>query len=974
MSEKRFVGFPVFSMRPIPIFSILLIVIPSAVWVSPLAAQSAKSAVTGSVKDSADSALLGARVHLDPVGKETVTDGQGQFRIVDVPPGDYTLNVSYVGFAPFTKTISLQGAQTAAVEVLMQVASKTEQVLVVAERVQGEAEAINIERTADNIVQILPLKVILSLPNTNIADAVGRLPSVTLERDEGEGKYVQIRGTEPRLSNVTINGVHVPSPEANVRNIKLDVVPSDLVERIEVSKTLTPNQEGDAIGGSVNLVTRTPLEKPTFSFAAQGGYTPIQGGRSLHLFSGTLGERFGKEKKLGTLFGATYDHNNRGIDDLEPTQAIGTFNNTNFAYINSEDLRTYQYDRTRYGFEGGVDYSIKSGSTIYLRGLFSDFHDYGSTFVYTPNAGNIVSNSGSQTVFDNTGNMAYREYIRRPDQQIFSVETGGNHDFTSTVVAYNFAISRAHNNGGQDFATTNFSGPSKVQFGLSQSDPYRPKLTPQDGTNVYDPSSYLITRTVLPNYRTSELDYQGNVSLARRYTAGPFFGTFETGFLIRDAHKNQYENDQFFDATGNYAMNQVLSNVTNPGYYDKSFTYGPITDYSKIQSLLATQLQNGFTPNLDKNHIVSDPASWDTRERVTAGYLMNAITFGKWKVVGGLRIEGTNENFHANQVTLNAGAYVGTNPITGTSGYVNYLPSVQVQYLIEKNTNIRLSYGRGISRPNFQDLVPSVQADPNTSPKSLQVGNPALLPTKANNYDLLVEHFFQPLGILQAGYFYKALTNPIYSTVSFVSAGDPNFPGYLRQQSINGPSAHISGFEIAWQQRLSRLPWLLNGLGVSANYSYATSRVSFPANFSSAVSGGQGRIDHPSLQRQAPNTWNFDLTYDKARFSFRMGVSHNDANVYAYAYVHDPTNPNVDRDPILGLKGPLADQYLYAHTQVDMQGSYRFYRGMQAVVSGLNLTNEVFGFYSGSPIYPNQREYYQPTVIVGVRWVSGVER
>jgi TonB-dependent receptor len=352
---------------------------------------------------------------------------------------------------------------------------------------------------------------------------------------------------------------------------------------------------------------------------------------------------------------------------------------------------------------------------------------------------------------------------------------------------------------------------------------------------------------------------------------------------------------------------------------------------------------------------------------------MNSISVGKLRLQGGIRFEGTDSAFHANKVTLNNGTYDRTDPVTGNSGYVNFMPSVQAQYLIAKDTNLRLAYGRGISRPNFSDIVPSVQVDPNTSPKSLQVGNPSLRPTRANNYDVLIERYFQPLGILQGGYFYKSLTDPIYPTVSFVPASDPNFPGYLRQQSINGPSAHISGIEAAWQQRLSMLPGLLNGLGVAANYSYTTSRVTFPTGFSSAVPGGEGRIDHPGLQRQAPNTWNTDLTYDKARFSMRFGVSHNDANIYAYGYVHDPTVPNVDRDPILGTEGPLADQYLYAHTQFDIQGSYRVYRGLEFVVSGLNLSNEVFGFYTGSKIYPNQREYYRPTVIVGVRWLSGLE-
>ena len=236
------------------------------------------------------------------------------------------------------------------------------------------------------------------------------------------------------------------------------------------------------------------------------------------------------------------------------------------------------------------------------------------------------------------------------------------------------------------------------------------------------------------------------------------------------------------------------------------------------------------------------------------------------------------------------------------------MPSVQVQYLLERNTILRLAYG-GEYPGQTSDIVPAVQADPNTSPKSLQLGNPALLPTRANNYDILIEHYFQPLGILQGGYFYKALTDPIYPTISIVPASDPNFAGYQRQQSINGPSAHISGVEMAWQQRLSFLPGILSGFGVSANYSYTTSRVTFPAGFSAVVIG-QGRIDHPRLQRQAPNTWNLGFTYDKQRFSMRFGVSHNDENIYAYGYVH--TDAATDKDPILGLKGPLGDQYLYA--------------------------------------------------------------
>jgi TonB-dependent receptor len=452
------------------------------------------------------------------------------------------------------------------------------------------------------------------------------------------------------------------------------------------------------------------------------------------------------------------------------------------------------------------------------------------------------------------------------------------------------------------------------------------------------------------------------------------FGTFELGIKIRDAHKYQVESDKLFNFTGNapVTLAQVQGSYSNPGYYDKQLTFGPTSDYNKILQVVSPFLGTQFTRDANgKDLAASAGATWDARERVYAGYAMNTIGFGKVRLQTGLRIEATDTNFVANQVNLSNGVFQSATPINGSAGYINVLPRVQVQYLVEKNTNLRFNYGMGISRPNFSDIVPSLQVDPNTTPQTLQIGNPALKPTRANNYDILVEHYFQPLGILQGGFFYKQLSNPIYPTIVRLTSG--TYAGFLQQQSINGPSAHISGVEAAWEQRLSFLPGLLSGFGVSANYSYTTSRVTFPAFFSSAVQGGAGRTDHPSLQRQAPNTWNLGFTYDKARFSMRFGVSHNDANIYAYGFVHDPNNPQNDNDPILGLKGPLGDQYLYAHTQFDIQGSYRLYKGLKVVASGLNLSNEVFGFFTSSTIYPNQREFYKPSLIVGMRWTSSSE-
>ena len=263
-------------------FCTFLLVLASSLLLIPAAqAQSGKGAIAGRVSDSSGGALIGAQISIQPTGLTAVSDAVGQFFVNDLVPGSYTVTITYVGFKTFTQTVNVTAGQPASLEAKLDVGSQNLEVLVTAERASGEAEEINREITADNVVQVLSSDVIRSLPNANMADALGRLPSVTIERDEGEGKYVQIRGTEPRLANLTIDGVNTPSPESGVRQIKLDAIPADIVESVEINKTLQANMDPDGIGGSVNLVTKTAGERPTVNISGMGGYTPIINGRGL---------------------------------------------------------------------------------------------------------------------------------------------------------------------------------------------------------------------------------------------------------------------------------------------------------------------------------------------------------------------------------------------------------------------------------------------------------------------------------------------------------------------------------------------------------------------------------------------------------------------------------------------------------------------------------------------------------------------
>jgi TonB-dependent receptor len=944
-------------MRLKPSTSIVLTIITLFACVGLGTAQDRRATIIGHVMDPSRSVLQGARVELQPTAQIAATDSQGQFTISGLAPGKYTVNISYVGFAPYSTEITVNAGQVAKLDAVLEIGKVSEEVIVKAERQRGEEEALNRQRTADNILQVLPYDVIVSLPNTNIADAVGRLPSVSLERDEGEGKYVQIRGTEPRLSNVTVDGVHLPSPES-VRNVKLDAIPADLVESVEISKTLSANQEGDAIGGSVNLVTKSPADQPYMSFMGMGGYTPIAGGRSLHQFSSTMGQRFGADHRFGILAGGSYDWNGRGIDDIEPSQGVNPLNNGGtFLGPNAADLRQYWYDRTRYGFGGTLDYKINSSSNIYLRGLFSQFKDDGQDWIYSPTVGSFAT----PTLTNADGTSSFAHVTRKPSQRLFSATAGARHDLGATLINYELSFGQARFTG--FFPSTNFNpvsgGPldGTVQYAVNTSDPFVPRFTALN-TNIFDPNQYVIARLSTGDDHTFERDVSGAISVARTYSAGSHFSTIEIGAKVRDAHKSQLNTQQTFSATADFLMSSVLGPFTNRDYYfGKLGTYGPTTDYKKIISLFNTNPGNfDASINLLSDLARTLPADFNTDERVAAGYVMNTINFGKARVQAGVRIEGTQDSFVGNVINVNGRKFVPGSlvQVPGEASYVDVLPSVQFQYRFGSDTLVRAGYGMGIARPNFGDLPPFVVFDPTVAAgqPSVRAGNPNLKPTHAQNFDVLVERYLSNVGLIQGGFFYKYLTDPIYeSVITPVTSGQ--FAGQLQSAPINGPHAHLTGIEMAWQQRLNFLPGLLKGSGIRANYSYTSSSASFPAGF--------GRTGTAALLRQAPNNWNFDYTYDKKGVSARLGLTHNDANIFAYQF-----QDGADGGP----KGPNGDQYLYPHTQVDAQVSYWIPRshGVQAIVSMLNLNNEVFGFYNGGERFPVQREYYSRTISLGLRW------
>jgi TonB-dependent receptor len=613
-------------------------------------------------------------------------------------------------------------------------------------------------------------------------------------------------------------------------------------------------------------------------------------------------------------------------------------------------IQQYLYNRTRYGMAGALDYKLNTNSDLYVHGLFSNFRDYGQKFAYQLKEGK---------------HDAYHTSVRRPNLQIADLAIGGNQVFNHTYARYQIAGAHSRFGGaaGNPGAAFGSSAGKDCTYVPGPSE-YRPQYSCDvAGNPIFDPSLYSLQTIDLTSGQATQLNLQASGAMGINYHIGTRSSTLEFGGQIRNEHKGQDAYSPEYDSNNGTAMTQYLGTFTNPHFYGGSYHLGPVTSFDLLTGDLNSN-PSSYTLDEGTTHLQSDAANYNLQERVSAGYIMNTLELGsKFHLQTGLRFEATQTTDTGYLVINDAnGNYVSTTPEHGSGSYINPLPSVQLRYTIDSSSDIRAVYGRGISRPDPYQLVPYITEDQSTTPYTVGIGNTGLVAEHANDYDVLYEKYLPSVGMIEAGYFYKALSQPIYSQQSIIPAtGSPlsqAYAGDLVLQEVNGDHAHVQGVELAYQQHLSYLPGVLKGAQMNANFTYTGSK-----NYNLT-----GRTDNPALVGQAPVSWNVGPSYATKRFLVTVGVSHNGANIYAYQY--QSTGPGAVP---FGVAGPNGDNYFYAHTQVDAKASYYLGKGFTALAIGENMNNAVFGFYNGSQQYMVQREYYKPTYSGGIRWTRSHE-
>jgi TonB-dependent receptor len=919
-------------------------------------AQGGAGVLLGAVHDSANAAISGARVDVLGTAVGVVTSADGSFRLVNIPAGQRTVVVHRLGFAPDSARVEiLAGGSAVHNFVLAPAAVNLANIVVRASPRMAEtkAGALAIEQNAINIVSALSGDEIRSLPNFNAAEAAGRIPGVSLERDEGEGKFVQVRGTEPRLSNVTINGAHIPGTEA-ARIAKLDDVPSDLLAAIEVSKTLTADQDADAIGGSVTLVTKTPEDAPRGYVAGQFGQIAL-GGRNTYQGGFTYGGRFGQEGRLGFLLGGSADRNNRAIDDIEP--AWGVYSGTTAP--NEWSMRDYRYGRERYGIGGDVDYRFDANNQLYLKGLWSLFNNYGTTYIYdiagtpTPGAG------GSGTIPG--ASLTRTTNTRTPKEQMWAATAGGRH--TVGVWTLDYALNAAgtrQRSQGYRFSNFNYAGPALTIGYSAPVGTIYPGIRYQstvDSQAAANPANYTLGAFFQGDRTTSGRDVGGAANARLDYAIGGYASKLQFGAGYRNEHKAFTSQRGFFidTAAAAPAMTQFPNSFSDPEFYSslaRGYPLGPVPDADAViayENAHAGNFRNVISPASDSL------GSFDGSERIKAGYVMNTTDAGALQVNVGLRVEATHASYAGHSLstpTDSLGNPTGPDvlqAVSGTKDYTDLFPSVQFRYAIDAETNVRLAVTRGISRPNYPDVAPNQSGNvcakcanqPTLS--GFTTGNPNLKAQYAWNYDLLAAHYLKTVGVISGGVFYKSLRDVIL-TRRFTYTGPGPFNGYVGYAPDNGGTGHLFGFELTWTQRFVSLPGWLAGLGIDANYTHTSSKV--------LVDPASGR--QAQLLRQSPDFANVYATYDKWPISARLGWTFNGTMIQYYGD---------------GTPTPSGDTYFYQHGQFDGSIVYNATPDVQIQAQVLNINNAVFGFYQGTPDqrYNIQREYYRQTFFLGTK-------
>ena len=875
--------------------------------------------VVGTVTDgSGTRALQGAEVRIVELGRVVEAERDGSFRFGDVPAGTYTVVARYVGTEPTTSTVTVPENGNARLDLVL---GGNNQIIVVGQAA-SLSSSLSRQRAADGVESVLTRDSIGQFPDQNVAESLRRLPGVNILNDQGEGRFVSVRGLDPELNSASINGARLPAPESDVRSVALDVVPAELIESIEVKKSLTPDMDADTLGASIeiNTVSAFDRKKDLLSIKLEGSYNNYAGELTPKAsvdFSTKLSDSF------GVAGGVSYYKRKFETDNIEGAD-WGKANGV--VYAGELQYRDYNVERERFGASLNLDWRLSDTTKLYARGLYSSFADqeYRGDVIFimsgAPRAANSSATSAYFSSADGRIEVRRRMKDRYEEQKIKSLTIGGETESGPWKFTYSGAYSEAseYENGSIDptrfRARFSGSGANAVNLLFNYADVRRPLFSVSGNTTLFNSAdSYSFNELERTDLSDSlDKEWTGRADLAREFALSSGTFTLQAGAKGRWRTKSYDFNGTVYDGyTGSYLLSSVMG---VPTYRIQTIT--PQLGHTAPTDFFNSNRAN-FRVNRIDTLINSASSDYSIDEDVMAGYLLGRLDLASLRVIGGVRMERTHNDIGA-FVTSTDGTNVTVTPNRVTRNYTDWLPSLTFRYEPTRNVVLRLGGYKSLVRPKLSNLAPRVLVNEDDE---AEFGNPNLKPYRAWNVDASAEWYFSNNSAITAGVFWKSIDDFIV-TVRDDNAGTIYGVPYVQADTfVNGETAKVKGIELSYAQRFTFLPAPLDGLLLNANYTFTDAK--------GTVFDGDNLTDprRISLPSSARNTFNVVLGYEKGRVSLRA------AGTYRDKYL----------DELGGA--PDQDRYVDRHFQLDLSAKYKVAKGFRLFADWVNVTDAPYYAY-----------------------------
>ena len=904
------------------------------------AAQAQAAEIRGRVTEAArHSALPGASIKVRGTSLGAVSDTAGGFVIRDVAAGAQTLTIDYIGYATLSVPVVASDPPTR-VEVVLDNGAQVGELVVTGQRL-AERRALQTKKSADNLIESLYADDVGKLPDQNVAEAVRRLPGISVANDQGEGRYVIIRGVNPNLANVTINGQTQPAPEPDARQVKLDDIPSSLIGSVNVVKSLTPDLDANAIAGQVDIITLSAFDKNQPFFATGRAAYGEYGLNDKDPYEGDIvvGGLFGPDRQFGAVFSGSYSSRPIESENLQGSTNFRVANPAN-GYVVPDQFgeRDYNLVRERKGFTGALDWRPNDSVKLFFKAIYSEFSDDERRDQNRiDNESAFTGQTATTGTFKARGSVLIRR--REEDDNTLALEGGGRFELPMGHLDLAYTHTRAEKTdplrseynfrSGGTALTVNYD----VGSSLYVFDP---------GGGFSNASAFALNsvnydvREAVETIDQARADYTVPLTLFDT----PF--TVKAGFKYLDRHKTNNRDFQTYGLTPGRTFNlAAVQYLGSTSFYDGRYVFGPRASYDAGQAFIAAN-PGVITLNVAgsrNNSLVND---YDVSEQIYAGYVMGTFKLGKLTVLPGVRVEDTQDDIKGKVITAASAVNSDFNSFSKQS-YTDAFPGVNAHYDFTKDLILRGAITTSIARPNYYDLSSYVSVDLTTSPTTITRGNPDLKPLKATNFDASLEYYLPNQGVISVGLFYKDIDSPIYTQSLLRQSGTfagQAFTGVSLVTPINARSEDVKGVEFNAQTQFTFLPGVLSGLGASINYTY----------IDGSADGLPNRPGDVPLFFQSKRVGTAQIFYEKYGFSARV----------AYSY----------RSRYLDTLGADAttDQYTDDNGQLDVRASYALTKNLIVFGEGINLNDAPWRRFIGDSHNLVERERYGYTVRGGVQF------